>query len=462
LILTAPGTASAARQAVYQLSHDARALALEVQVERANLRFYSLLADWLPAQLREVERAFVAGAPDAGQALAACGAVFAEVKELVRQRRDPVLLHALGDADALADACYGPIVDFASAGGLPLTTAWPVTRLSQFDLAIWTGFAPTSVAPIFLPPQFFESLLFWPALGHEIGHDFLVSVRGLDARLRQDLELPPETVGARPLRFQGNSLSIAELRRVFGAWFEELFSDVFGTLMFGTAYVTTMCQLFACRERPQESLLVATRPRSSYYDVHPPAHLRVFVSCTMLNLTGLAQDGDRLWGWWHALHGWESPQASLFFPMAGEWVGLPFDAFASIAQPLVERLCGGPLGGLNGMGLRDVSGLDLGPHRIAESERARRSLLAGSVPPVRDARAVISGAVLAAFERPESHQQILKLARAAIPARGTGEQRPDAFHPYPKSKRTGGLDLSPQAVVEALLLNELLDGPRRR
>src|SRR5690606_7621401 len=101
--------------------------------------------------------------------------VHSTIEVFIAQRRDPRLRHRLGDVDALADACYRPLIDFARASRIPLRSAAPAAMLGSFDLAIWTGFRPTGLAPLFLPPDFFERLAHWPAVAHEIAHDFLAA-----------------------------------------------------------------------------------------------------------------------------------------------------------------------------------------------------------------------------------------------------------------------------------------------
>src|SRR5690606_2595402 len=115
-------------------------------------------------------------------------------------------------------------------------SAVPVTELGHYDLATWTAFVPTGFAPIFLPRDFFERAAWWPAIAHEIAHDFLAAAEGVEARMREQLGLPAEPDGARPLAFADGGITMFELRRVFGGWFEEIFADVFGVLMMGPAY----------------------------------------------------------------------------------------------------------------------------------------------------------------------------------------------------------------------------------
>lgn len=445
----------------------AAVLAATVRLERPNRRFLGALEDFVPAHIREGRAALLRG-EDAREILETVEVVLDEIGELAEQRRDPGLRPRLGDADTLADACYGPIVRFAEAEGLPLTTGDPATRLGPFDLAIWTGFIPTSVAPIFLPRGFFETTVWWPAIAHEIGHDFLASVEDLDWRLRDELGLPSELVGTRPLAFSSEGLPVRELERVFGGWFEEIFSDVFGTLMCGPGYVAAMTELFASPHEPRDALTAFVDASGRRYDPHPPRHLRVVIGCQVLARAGFGEDARRLRGRWEGRHRLEQGQAPdrLIFPTGMGQLALPLEVFERIAGELVEKLYAGPLAALGGFGLEDVSGLDYGPHEHAEGLRAKAALLAGGVPAVRDPRAVITGAVLAALERPELDRSILERARRAIPGAGTGEVRPDRYQmaptlaPVATRVDTGSLDAA--TVREAIITHALLSARHRR
>ena len=139
---------------------------------------------------------------------------------------------------------------------------------------------------------------------------------------------------------------------------------------------------------------------------------------------------------------------------------MPLEALVPHLEAIVERVVAGPLGGLAGEGLTDVPGLDYGPHEHAEAERARQSLVRGRVPTVRDPRAVIAGAVLAALEQPEREPQILADARAAIPAVGSSEIRPDSYATPAAGGTASALGPLDAAVLrDAIVLGEILRRP---
>jgi hypothetical protein len=443
-------------RALAALDRRAAEMAETARLERANRRFGHALTEFFPQELARVRQLSrdTRGElrPGLERAAGSLAGMLDEVEALMSQRRDPELRAELGDADRLADVCYQPIIDFARAKDLPLTTGYPATQLTEFDLAIWIGFIPTSIAPIFLPREFFTRAAWWPALCHEIGHDFLASVRGLEPRSAD--------LGSQLLAFRPGGLDLREISRLFGGWFEELFCDVFGTMMCGPAYVATMLQLFGATSDVREVLIVPLDPTGQRYDPHPPRHLRLLAGCAVLERAGLHADARRLRAEWDARHTAARGPDRILFPYGDGLVPLPLELFTPSLTRIVEQLYAGPCDALGGFGLQDMSGLDYGPHEHADGLRARDALLRGQVPRVRDPRAVVAGAVLAALARPDAEAQIIADARAAIPALGTSETFPDALgDPTPVDDP---LRLDRNALVDALVLREVLARPRSR
>ena len=408
-----------------------------------------------PAREQPVTRAQAAEAE-------ALEAILAEVEVLMAQRRDPELLPQLGDADALAEACYAPVVAFARAEGLPLATARPVTELTDFDLSICDRLRATSLAPLFLPQDFFQRAFWWPALAHEIGHDFLVSIQGLPERLREELNLVGAAQGSQPLRLYDGGIPASELHRMWGNWLDEAFCDVFGTLMCGQAYLASMVELFAAPESQLEVLAVGVDEMQGVYAPHPPRHLRVKLCAALLERLGMAAEARVHLERWNTLHGFdaEGRAAHRLSPRTGAHSASRRRRCSEPGLAIMERLYAGPLKSLNGFGLQDISGLDHGPRAAAEAVRAKVALLSGRPPGTRDPRAIVGGLVLAVLEKPELEPQLLARARAGIPAIGTRERHADAYGRSEQGAHaTGGpgnLDLSAKAVREALLLEEIL------
>src|SRR6185369_13228326 len=96
----------------------------------------------------------------------------------------------LGDADALAEACYRPIVDYCDQRAIKLISDRTATAIGGDKLFILRFDDPSGLAPIVLPANWSTEIGWWPALAHEIGHDFFNSVANLELELRKELRLP--------------------------------------------------------------------------------------------------------------------------------------------------------------------------------------------------------------------------------------------------------------------------------
>lgn len=446
---------------------EARALLEPAHRDPATRRPAQVIEDYVLPRAESARQDLAADrtTPTAARArLAELSMIMDATEWLIAQRRSPHLRRALGDADALAQACYQPVLDFARTNRLALASADPVALLTPFDMGIWVGFAPTGVAPLFLPPRFFDDIRWWPAVAHEIGHDFLVATPGSDAGLRDQLGLPSEAAGARLIDHLHGGLSLGELVRIHGAWFEEIFCDLFGTMMMGPAYGYTMVALFARPDAPESVATVRLAPNGYSYDLHPPRHLRVLLCARALRLLGEHQAADELLAEWTAIHG---EQPVLWVPTVERAIGVPMEIMEQIGDKIVTALHGEGMIALDGHALSDIPGLAYGPHRAAETRRACNALLAGRAPTGQQARAVVAGAVLAWREAPERAAAIMVLARQAIV--GVTETRVDAYSAVGNARDmswSSGSDLgSRESQRQALILHTLLAPPpsvRRR
>ncbi|MEE8410752.1 MAG: hypothetical protein V3T05_14220 [Myxococcota bacterium] len=403
------------------------------------------------------------GLDRAGRILDEAEGLLEVIEYLALQRRDPDLAAALGDADQLAEACYRPVLTFAQAEGLEITSNHPIVSLGRFDLQIWTGLIPTSLAPIFLPTDFFSRVAWWPALTHEIGHDFYASVDGFDGALRQDLRLPSAVSGAQLIRSPNQSLELSDIEAMYGVWLEEIFCDVFGTLMTGPAYVAAMLELFRADDDPGMVVSVLqTGDATPAYDPHPPRHLRLHINVALLGEMGLHTDAADLLREWNEMHQLDGePIDFLLVPTLAGTASISLEPFVQVGRRIAQRLYDGPLHALKGRGLRAISGLDYGPHRHNETLRARNAFLDGAVPSVRDPRSVIAGAVLAARQAPDREASIMRLARQTIPALGTTERAPGVQQTEVRMHRPGASPaigpLSADDLIGGMILGEILD-----
>lgn len=475
-------TQAAAHEAVRgrldELIREAETLLASARIEPATARAAQVLEDYVLPRAMDVRRELAPGQTaqtqtaqtQTAQTMGSFAVARAKlihltmvrdaVEHFIAQRRRPDLREAVGDADALAMACYEPVLHFARINRVPLTSAHPVALLTPFDMSTWVGFIPTGVAPLFLPPTFFEDIRWWPAVAHEIGHDFLAATPGLDTRLRMQLGLPSEAAGTRLIDVHaGGGVPIRELVRVQGAWFEEIFCDLFGTMMLGPAYGYSMASLFAEPDAPVRVITAYRSADGRGYDTHPPRHLRVLLCARALRLMGEDEAADEIVDEWTAVHG---DQPALWLPTTRATVGVPTEIMVELGDQIITALYREGLDGLDGHSLSDIPGLDHGPHQAAEARRACDQLLAGRAPVSQRARAVVAGAVLAWRREPGNQARFIALARQAIV--GVTETRRDLHagvhsDAYARDPLAAGGARRQQALREAFLLHTMLAPP---
>jgi hypothetical protein len=390
-------------------------------------------------------------ATQAGQlAIARAAAVELEalleiVKLLAQQRRQPELLALLAPSDALAAACYQPIVDFCSSRRIPLASDRTATALDGDKLYLLRVDDPSGLALIVLPGAWSTELVWWPAIAHEIGHDFYGSVRGLDGELRRRLRLPASGSCALPRTAR---LTTADLDAAVGAWQEELFADAFGTMMLGPAYVTSMSTIFARPNRPEEAC--AAQRSGALFEEHPPGHVRVACACRLLADMGYGADADRLLAAWRARH--HQPDRIYLPSSGGNWLALAEEQVVERAYAVQETLYRTGLDALLGVPLRSIPGLDLGPREHEEARRVREALASGRRIPIRDPRLVIAGAALAWVELPDKAAVIFRAAREAALRTRPLPTIPDL------DRETRNLDgpLDGELIRDAIILDALL------
>jgi tetratricopeptide (TPR) repeat protein len=361
----------------------------------------------------------------------------------------------LADADKMADACYAPILELARAQGLDLKTSQPVPVIGEWDLSIVPRFASTRVAPLRLPVGFEHSLWSWPAIAHEVAHDFYYSLDRLDPDLHARLGLPQEI----ELPMSSGEVDGAWVRRLFGAWLPEIFADVMGTVTLGPAYVETMRRAFRSSGSPQQT--AAILQDGSLIDEHPPARLRLYMASRVLHHLGRHDEADALFEQWERDH----PDVRLYYlPLGGQWVGLADDALHSIADSIIDALVQRAWPELEGFHLLSIPGLAYLHAEHAEVERITNELALGKTVDA-DVRWIMAAAVLAAAAQPALHDQILEAARRSIA--GVGFEKATAVMKRARRRAgTIGEELvaslgQPDAIEEAIILGAALTPYKR-
>ncbi len=441
------------------LAAAARALAAVARERRATRRFAPTLEE-LEAREATVERLARRGDAAARPSDVERDELLLRiVGDMIAERRSPRLVELLGDTDALADASYAPIVEHCTNRRIRLASDRAATIVDGDKLYFYSVSDPSGLAAIVLPESFTRELVAWPAIAHEIGHDFYHSVDGLPEQLAKALALGGEIAIPAVQAAGGVARAVADVpQRAVTAWREELFADAFGTMMLGPAYVQTMARLFASPAEPARALVLAVDAEGGglpRYEEHPPGHVRVVVACRLLGQMGYGAEADRLERRWRAEHA--EPDA-LYVPLSnGRYAALAEEPVLARAAQVGRALYLTGLPTLGGQPLRSIPGLDFGPREHAEAERcaARFAALRPATPG--DPRMLVAGAVLATLAQPRRAAQIYALARAAI--RGLDAARA-ADDDAAADARADADVVDATALREALILGALLAPPR--
>ena len=380
-------------------------------------------------------------------------ALLAQLVAMARQRTAGRAA-VLADADAMADACYRPILEFTRARGLKLRTSQPLTVRGDWDLSIIPRFASTRVAPLRIPPGFETEVWHWPAIAHEVAHDFYYSLESIEGDLRTRLSLPSEVA----IPMSERELDPGWLRGLFGAWLPEVFADTLGTILLGPAYVETMRRAFRNPGSPQRT--AAIFQDGGLIDEHPPARLRLHMASRVLHHLGHHDEADAVWERWEADH----PGVGLYYlPLAGDWVGLSEESLHTVANGLVDVLLQQPWPELDDFQLLNIPGLAYLHAEHASAQGLARAMARGETADA-DPRLVIAAAVLAASAQPSLHDAILEAALRSI--RGVGRAEAPAAAPQRRARPSSIAGTlrhslrSPAAIQEAVALGAALGQAR--
>ena len=425
----------AARTKLLGLKQEATPLLVRAESDPRLQRLVPALRDDLLGRIAVIERS-LSGTPtmstivDETTVLRGLAALLRHLQAMARQRGYGGSSFQ-ADADKMADACYAPLLELARVQGLKLRTSQPITVTGDWDLSIVPRFASTRVAPLRLPVGFENSLWRWPAIAHEVAHDFYYSLEGLEQSLHQRTGLPHE------VEMPSSSADVdgAWLRGLFGAWLSEIFADVIGTVSLGPAYVEAMRRAFRNPGSPQQT--AAILQNQSLMDEHPPPRLRMFMATRVLHHLGRHDEANDLWERWESDH----PGVRLYYlPLGGQWVGLADETLHAIANSVVDVFAQRAWPELEGFHLLNIPGFAYLHGEHAEVQRLMRGLARGETVNG-DVRWIMAAAVLAAMAQPSLHDSILEAARRSIV--GVGEER--------KAVRRTRRRSEPQSIAASLL-----------
>ena len=412
------------------------------------------------------------------------------VQTMARQRRDPETRAVLGDADALAEACYRPIIDFCRHHGIPIRSHFPLAVFRPGGTTIRPVFLRYRLAPIALPPNYATQLWRWPSIAHEIAHDLVAAIPRLHDELVEQLG-----VGEAQLR-EGESEAGPEApspeEALFGPWMEEIFADAIGSLLIGPAYLRSMVALFARPDSPIDVTSIRIS-EGGFVDWHPPRHLRVHMTARFLERMGYRTRAGELQEWWDRVHG--APE-TLVLLSGGSRQRFLAGPLIEVGRGLMDRLYLAEIEVLAGHRLADISGLEFASAHMNRAERAREQLARGR-PAAFDARSLIAAATEASLDAPDRREVIREAVQRSIVGVGTEERvarvramaagpfateareayaRPEAPWEAPATAPTASdahalasarawspaLPLNAERLVDALLLAEIIEAPARR
>lgn len=359
----------------------------------------------------------------------------------------------LADAEAISDACLAPLRQFADFHEVKLPKSRPVclpagvTGHLMVDISLLGPNHPV----IFVPHDFAGDLMWWPSISHELGH---VILRGVPGLLQEMGQAAGWTMRPDLLQVQGGRVVGSPLQ-AWSAWREELFCDALTVLMLGPAAVEGFLATFSNPEQP-DAVLMARAGRGRYAP-HPPAHLRLHLAAFLLEEVGFIVEGRALARRWNEIHGFpeildaeDASGPSLMLPLAdGRLIGMAMDHALRRGTDGMRAWLHTQYRALAGHDVLAMPGFDLGPGLWARVERTSQQLRQGTVPSA-DARVLLAAAIHAGAEG-AAVGAIGPAVQRAIRGRGEGRVRPGT-----KVKRAAGPDSLRSAMVDALVLQEVL------
>ena len=317
------------------------------------------------------------------------------------------------------------------------------------------AFIKQKLAPIGLPENYRTEPWWWPAIAHEIAHDFYVSLPGLEPELIDLLDLDSTQTGSITIGTETFN------RYLYRIWVEEIFADAVGALMIGPAYLKAMIAIFRNPDAP-ENVLTLPISNDGQIDVHPPRHLRVHITGSFLHRQGFSGEVREMVRSWDQEHG--QPE-ELTIGMRHQQQSVALAPLISLGESIADQLYNAQLQSLASHRLADVPGLDFSSMHVRRAEKAKPLLAAGR-PVAFDARALIAAATEAALDNPDKLPQINKATRLSIVGIGTGERKARVRALATGSVVGKGARTRPVAksrrIVEAMLIGELIERHPRR
>ena len=325
------------------------------------------------------------------------------VEQLGRDRSAPELGELLDDADAVAAAFTRPFSEFAYSRNLTFPTNHPITvPAGGGHERQWVNLLPSHPV-VHVPSGFGTEMFRWMSVPHELAHVIWDKTPGLADEVQAVLGLAPT----------GPLGRVSDIGRVpyalASAWLPELFADWVTVIQAGPAAVHGMHHVFA---NPRNvDALVQVHSAGSYYDTHPPAHLRMLYMCGLLHRMGFDVESNAALDAWNQLH----PHiGQISVPLAdGPDVLYGAVELAAFITEYATRFYTTQLRALDGYAFDALPGFEMRPgtwHQVTESVP---KLLRGASFH-EDARVIVAAAIEARRKAAADPDIIMEAVREAI------------------------------------------------
>lgn len=360
--------------------------------------------------------------------------------QMVMQRKQQTA-ESLSEADAIVNACYAPVRDFANAHNVELSTHHPFAMYSPDALSI-LFFRDTPIASLNVPTSLNSSVWYWPAIAHEVAHDTFRSVNGLESWLRGRLQAPERM--ALPIFYREQ-----EQWSAFGSWLEEIFCDLFGVLMMGPAYVHSMSVVFANPREPAR-----TRIASAYgqqLGEHPPGDLRIRLAVRVLTYLGFHEEASMILDRWNETHA-DVPDAYFMRTNYGQLIPVPEEQMLMMGEEIISFMLKEQWPVFAEYPLISIPEL-VYTHHDDSHVKTLKKVLSGGQSRHAEARHLIAAAVLAVVDDPSVEPNVITAMHQSII--GVGEKKThkptDVTHgPAPS------LAIDKNTLIDAVLMDVML------
>ena len=364
------------------------------------------------------------------------------LRRLAAQREDPVRRGLLRDLDAVAMACYQPLLESQRRRGFPLATRQAVAFLGETPGTLSPLLARTEVAPVEVSARLQHDVLAWPLIAREVGRDLVLSTDGMleQVRVAAGFPTPSPTIDT-------GYLTEDEVLQALSSWQLELSADAVGALLLGPSYLASLTRLYRSPDQPYKVRLVelqGARATSS-----PPADLRVQVASEVLSRMGFAAEAEQLTVPWTDDHplGME-----FFYPTGGgRFASVPEDLYLQPVRTLAGVIGQHQLPSLAGMHLLDIPDFHHSLDRQRKVERTLEEIRRGLRPSDDDPRVIVAACALAAAGLPEWRAGLMPVLRGAVVGGPEDADAPVAV------ASAGGSEgwLDPQVLRDALVLQDV-------